>query len=52
MTKRQAPPKPDKGIRNKCDIENKISNETKRSDEGFLNLKSELSSLIDDKVGT
>ena len=36
----------------KCDIENKISNETKRSDEGFLILKNELSSLIDDKIGS
>ena len=36
----------------KCDIENKISSETKRSDEVFLNLTNELSSLIDDKVGS
>jgi hypothetical protein len=36
----------------KCDIEKKISNETKRSDEVFLNLKNQLSSLIDDKVGS
>ena len=29
-----------------------MSNESKRSDESFLNLKSELSSLIDEKVGS